>query len=103
MDKKCETRQNTIRLQDPSADSEFDLSDIGLQPKQLEKYTKEQLIRLITTNKEKLVIKKQTYSKKNKQIDFKKYPLTRIALKFSYIGTNYAGLVVQSNVPKTVE
>ena len=29
--------------------------------------------------------------------------MTKIALKFSYIGTNYAGLVVQSNVPNTVE
>ena len=60
MDKKVENRQNTIKLFDSAVESEFDLSDGGLQPKQLEKYTKEQLIRLITTNKEKLVIKKQS-------------------------------------------
>jgi len=51
-------------LADAVVCSEFDLSDMGLQPKQLEKYTKEQLIRLITTNKEKLVIRKKSEKKK---------------------------------------
>lgn len=36
-------------------------------------------------------------------MDFSKAQTTRIALKFSYIGKNYSGLVIQENTPNTVE
>jgi len=36
-------------------------------------------------------------------MDFAKVTTTRIALKFSYIGKNYSGLVIQENVAETVE
>lgn len=36
-------------------------------------------------------------------IDFKKYEVVKMALRFSYMGENYGGLVLQQNDPNTVE
>ena len=54
---------------------------------------------------EKGVCHKKEYigRKQDRKMDFSKVPKTRIALKFSYIGKNYQGLVIQSNTDNTVE
>ena len=36
-------------------------------------------------------------------MDFDKRPQVRIALKFAYLGMNYKGLAVQTNIEETVE
>jgi len=47
---------------------------------------------------------KRDYGRQKKQaFDFKKYRQVKLAFKFSYMGANYAGLVVQANEPNTVE
>jgi len=36
-------------------------------------------------------------------IEFKKYEVVKMALRFCYMGENYGGLVLQQNDPNTVE
>lgn len=40
---------------------------------------------------------------KHRKMDWSKVQTTRIALKFSYIGKKYNGLVIQTNEAETVE
>jgi tRNA pseudouridine38/39 synthase len=47
--------------------------------------------------------KRQKAASNAKLVDFAQYAQRRMAFRFSYIGANYGGLVVQTNEPNTVE
>lgn len=65
----------------------------------LEQLSKEQLIDMIIGKQ-----KPQPQPKKpQKPFDFSKHRKVKIALKFSYLGKNYKGLVVQKHTEDTVE
>lgn len=56
------------------------------------------------TDKDTRKLQKASKAAQNaKQLDFKKYELRKIALKFTYMGANYDGLVLQANSQNTVE
>jgi tRNA pseudouridine38/39 synthase len=46
---------------------------------------------------------KTKFTKAAEKLNFAKLPKVKIAIKFSYIGTNYSGLVVQKHSENTVE
>ena len=84
--------------------TKIDLTDKALTEVHLSKFTKEDLISLILTNKQKLVEKPPPQGKREqKPFDFSKHKLVKIALLFSYIGKNYKGLVTQRHTEDTVE
>ena len=103
MDQKAIERKNNIQL------SREDYERETLHPNYLHKCSKEELIQIIQkqtalSHKDTRKLEKATKALKNaKQMNFAEYELAKFALKFTYIGANYAGLVVQANEPNTVE
>ena len=89
-----------------------EISEAGIKREILENLDKEQLVNFIMANKPKLIQnkqknnpfidkdgkmhKKEYVGRKDKKpkMDFSKVKKTRIAIKFSYIGKNYQGLVI---------
>ena len=81
------------------------MTEKSLTEAHLSQFSKEDLIQLIIENKKALVQLKNKGGKHENQkpFDFSKHSKVKIALKFSYIGKNYKGLVVQKNADDTVE
>lgn len=106
MEKKVLERTNNIKL---SVDEKDEYEKSILHGNYLQKCSKDELIKIIL-DKEKLsksdsrrVDKGLKSEGHKKKMDFKKYELCKMALKITYIGANYGGLVVQQNEPNTVE
>jgi hypothetical protein len=71
------------------------LTDKALTLAHLSKFSKEDLINMIIENKQKLIEPKSKIKlREQRPMDFSKYQRVKIALKFSYLGKNYKGLVV---------
>lgn len=66
------------------------------------------MISFILVHRDKLIVDEKHHRRVNnkkpkKDINFDKQPSVKLALKFAYLGMNYKGLVVQSNIEETVE
>jgi hypothetical protein len=77
----------------------IDCTDRALTENHLSQYPKETLINFIIKHKVKLLegVKKhkRDYNKQPKKaLDFDSQPKVRVALKFSYLGMDYKGLVI---------
>jgi hypothetical protein len=86
----------------------IDCTERALTEAHLNNYPKETLIQFIMKHRQKLLegVKKhkRDYNKQPKKAhDFDSQPKVRVALKFSYLGMDYKGLVIQQNVEDTVE
>jgi tRNA pseudouridine38/39 synthase len=80
----------------------IDLSAKALTKEHLALFSKDELITLIVAYKQKLVETKPK-PRDQRPFDFSKHKRVKIALKFSYLGHKYKGLVVQANTEDTVE
>ena len=72
----------------------------------MENLSKEDLVTLVLQNKQKEILPASAQPKQKKPqkaFDFSKHKRVKIALRFSYLGKNYKGLVVQKGTEDTVE